>query len=178
MAKMGGNFASRTTSSVFHQFSWNLAQMFALGCRCARHIFLTGRKCVAMVTAYYGKKWGENLASWTTSSVFERFSSWWNLAQMFASGCRCARCIFWPWQKVRCHGNITTKNLEKTGDFAISTFLKHLEWNFAHMLAVRWCVRYILWQWWKVRYHGNSISGQENGENFVDWTTTLFRHLK
>ena len=24
---------------VFHQFSWNLAQMFALGCRCARHIF-------------------------------------------------------------------------------------------------------------------------------------------
>ena len=47
------------------------------------------------------------------------------------------------------------------------------------MLAVRWCVRYILWQWWKVCYHGNSISGQENGENFADSTTsTLFRHLK
>ena len=44
---------------------------------------------------------------------------------------------------------------------------------------MRWCVRYILWHWWKVCYHGNSISGQENGENFVDWTTsTLFRHLK
>ena len=47
------------------------------------------------------------------------------------------------------------------------------------MLAVRWCVRYILWQWWKVHYHGNSISGQENGENFADWTTsTLFSNLK
>ena len=47
------------------------------------------------------------------------------------------------------------------------------------MLAVRWCVRYIIWQWWKVRFHGNSISGQENGEDFADWTTsTLFRHLK
>ena len=127
-----------------------------LGCRWARHIFFyTGRKCVAMVTAYYGKngkilrrellpqfftnsheiwhrclpwgvdvqdsffwqwqkvcchgngilwqKWGKNLASRTTSSVFHQFS--WNLAQMFASGCRCARCIFRPWQKVRCHGN-------------------------------------------------------------------------
>ena len=39
--KWGGNLASRTTSSVFHQFSWNLALMFALGCRCARLIFLT-----------------------------------------------------------------------------------------------------------------------------------------
>ena len=57
----GKNLASRTTSSVFHQFSWNLAQMFALGCRCARHIFDSGRKCVAMVTAYYGKNGGKIL---------------------------------------------------------------------------------------------------------------------
>ena len=35
--------------------------MFALGCRCARHIFDSGRKCVAMVTAYYGKNWGKIL---------------------------------------------------------------------------------------------------------------------
>ena len=36
--------------------------MFALGCRCARHIFFySGRKCVAMVTAYYGKNGGEIL---------------------------------------------------------------------------------------------------------------------
>ena len=112
--KMGGkNLASRTTSSVFHQFSWNLAQMFCLGgvdvqdtffdsgrkcvCHgngilwqkmgeksCVANYFLSfspilmkfgtdvlpwgvdvqdtffdsGRKCVAMVTAYYGKKWG------------------------------------------------------------------------------------------------------------------------
>ena len=89
----GKNLASRTTSSVFHPFSWNLAQMFALGCRCARHIFFdSGRKCVAMVTAYYGKNGGKNLASRTTSSVFHQFS--WNLAQMFALGCRCARHIF------------------------------------------------------------------------------------
>ena len=35
--------------------------------------FDSGRKCIAMVTAYYGKKLG-NLASQTTSSVFEQFS--------------------------------------------------------------------------------------------------------
>ena len=57
--------------------------------------FDSGRKCVAMVTAYYGKNGGENLASRTTSSVFHQFS--WNLAQMFAFGCRCARHIFWQW---------------------------------------------------------------------------------
>ena len=58
-------------------------------------IFLdSGRKCVAMVTAYYGKN-GKNLASRTTSSVFHQFS--WNLAQMFALRCRCARHIFWQW---------------------------------------------------------------------------------
>ena len=55
------NIASRTTSSVFHQSSWNLAQMFALGCRCARHIFLTVAESVAMVMAYYGKNGGKIL---------------------------------------------------------------------------------------------------------------------
>ena len=33
--------------------------------------FDSGKKCVAMVTAYYGQKLGENLASRTTSSVFD-----------------------------------------------------------------------------------------------------------
>ena len=33
--------------------------------------FDSGKKCVAMVTAYYGQKMGENLASRTTSSVFD-----------------------------------------------------------------------------------------------------------
>ena len=51
--------------------------------------FDSGRNCVAMVTAYYGQKIGGNLASRTTSSVFDLFS--WNSAQMFALGCRCAR---------------------------------------------------------------------------------------
>ena len=56
--------------------------------------FDSGKKCVAMVTAY-GQKMGENLASRTTSSDFDWFS--WNLAQMFALGCRCARHIFRQW---------------------------------------------------------------------------------
>ena len=36
--------------------------------------FDSGRKCVAMVTAYYGKNGGKNLASRTTPSVFHQFS--------------------------------------------------------------------------------------------------------
>ena len=67
--------------------------------------FDSGRKCVAMVTAYYWQKIGGNVASRTTSSVFDLFS--WNSAQMFALGCRCARHSFWQWQKVCCHGNGT-----------------------------------------------------------------------
>ena len=90
--KNGKNLASRTTSSVFHQFSWNLAQMFVLGCRCARHIFFyTAQKVCCHGNGILWQKW-ENLASPITSSVFHQFS--WNLAQMFALGCRCARLIF------------------------------------------------------------------------------------
>ena len=37
--------------------------------------FNSGRKCVAMVMVYYGKK-GENFASLITSSVFDKIS--WN----------------------------------------------------------------------------------------------------
>ena len=55
------NLLSYYDSSVFDQFSWNLAQMFALGCRCARHIFLTVAESVAMVMAYYGKNGGKIL---------------------------------------------------------------------------------------------------------------------
>ena len=36
--------------------------------------FDSDRKSVAMVTAYYGKNGGKNLASRTTSSVFHQFS--------------------------------------------------------------------------------------------------------
>ena len=38
------NLVSWTTSSVFEQFSWNLGQMFDLGCWCARHIFRQWQK--------------------------------------------------------------------------------------------------------------------------------------
>ena len=89
--KMGENLASLTTSSVFDCFSWNLACL-PWGVDVQDIFFDSGRKCVAMVTAYYGQKIGENLASRTTSSVFDLFS--WNSAQMFALGCRCARHSF------------------------------------------------------------------------------------
>ena len=76
----------------FYQFSWNLAQMSVLGCRCARHIFFdSGRKC-CHGNGILWQKWGKNLASQTTSSLFHQFS--WNLAQMSALGCKCARHIF------------------------------------------------------------------------------------
>ena len=50
------------------------------------------RKCVVMVTAYYGNKLGELLRREPLPQFFYRFS--WNLGQMFALGCRCARHIF------------------------------------------------------------------------------------
>ena len=170
MAKMGGKSCVANYFLSFSPILMKFGTDVCLGMEmCKTHFFDSGRKCVAMVTAYYGKnggkilrrellpqfftnyeiwhrclpwgvdvqdtffwqwqkvcchgngiwqKWGENLAmcchgksilwqknlaSLTTSSVFEQFS--WNLAQMFALGCRCARCIFRPWQKVRCHGN-------------------------------------------------------------------------
>ena len=60
--KLGENLASRTTSSVFHQFSWNLAQIVCLlGVDVQDTFFDSGRKCVAMVTAYYGKNGGKIL---------------------------------------------------------------------------------------------------------------------
>ena len=34
-----------------------LAHTLVLKCRCARHIFKSYRKCVAMVTAHYSKNW-------------------------------------------------------------------------------------------------------------------------
>ena len=149
MAKMGEkNLASR---NYFLSFSPNsheiLAQMFALGCRCCRDTFFdsgrkcvamvtayygkngrgkscvcellpqfftnsheiwhrclpwgvdvqdtffdSGRKCVAMVTAYYGKNWGKILHRELLPQVFHQFSS--NLAQMFAFGCRMCKTTF------------------------------------------------------------------------------------
>ena len=41
---------------VFHQFSWNLAQMFALGCRCARHIFCHNMPLPWQHTFYHFQK--------------------------------------------------------------------------------------------------------------------------
>ena len=75
--------------------------------------FDSGRKCVAMVMAYYGKKFGENNADWTTITFFEHLK--WNLAHMLAMRWRCARHIFWQWRKVRCHGNgISWQKMGKT----------------------------------------------------------------
>ena len=93
---MGKKWGKILRRELFPQF---LTDSHGIWHRClpwgvdVQDIFLdSGRKCVAMVTAYYGQKIGENLASRTTSSVFDLFS--WNSAQMFALGCRCARHSF------------------------------------------------------------------------------------
>ena len=88
--KWGENLASRTTSSVFHQFSWNLAQMFALGCRCARHIFFDQWQKVCCH--------GNSILWQKNHEILQFLRLSWNLASEL--GCRCARCIFRPWKLV------------------------------------------------------------------------------
>ena len=62
-------------------------------CRCARHIFFdSGRKCVAMVTAYYGKNGVEILRRELLPQFFTNSHEIWHRS-MFALGCRCARHI-------------------------------------------------------------------------------------
>ena len=112
-----------------------------------------------MVTAYYGQKIGENLASRTTSSVFDLFS--WNSAQMFALGCRCARHSFWQWQKVCCHGNhiLWAKNGGKScvANYFVS-FLTDSHGIRHRCLPWGVDVQDSFWQWQKVCCHGNHIS--------------------
>ena len=115
--KWGKNLASRTTSSVFHQFSWNLAEMFALECRCARHIFRQWQKECCHGNGILWQKWGENLASRTTSSVFHQFS--WNLAQMVES--------------VLQHGNAIMAKIRSLGSRTTSSVFHQFSWNLAHL---------------------------------------------
>ena len=61
VGRSGANLASRTTSSVFDQFSSNLAQMCALGCRCARHIFRQWQKECCHGNGILWQKWGEKI---------------------------------------------------------------------------------------------------------------------
>ena len=147
MAKMGGgNLASRTTTSVFHQFSWNLAQMFALGCRCARHIFFdSGRKCVAMVTAYYGKNGGKILRrelhvlpQFFTNSheIWHRCLPW---------GVDVQDTFFLQWQKVCGHGNgILWQKWENLASRTTSSVFHQFSWYLAQMFALGCrCARHI-----------------------------------
>ena len=113
------NLASRTTSSVFDQFSWNLAQMCALGCRCARHIFWQWQKECCHGNGILWPKWGKNLASRTISSVFHQLS--WNLAQMFALGCRCARHNFVDSGR-KCVAMVTAYYGKNGGKFCIANY--------------------------------------------------------
>ena len=77
--KKGTNLMSRTPPSVFDQFSWNFAQMFI--CRYINvqdTYFISGKKCVTMVTTYYG--WLHSVTAWarvliTSSDIFSLFSS-------------------------------------------------------------------------------------------------------
>ena len=55
------------TSSVFDVFYWNWHRCLPWGVDVQDTVFDSGKKCVAMVTAYYGQKMGENLASRTIS---------------------------------------------------------------------------------------------------------------
>ena len=54
--KLGGNLASRTTSSVFHNSHEIWHRCLPLGVDVQDTFFDSGRKCVAMVTAYYTVK--------------------------------------------------------------------------------------------------------------------------
>ena len=89
---VGANLASRTTSSVFDQFSFGRD---VCQCMCKTIFRQWQKEC-------YGngwQKWGKNLASELL------FFTKWNLAEMFALECRSARHIFRQWQKECCHGN-------------------------------------------------------------------------
>ena len=98
MAKMGGNLASRTTSSVFHEI-WH--RCLPWGVDVQDTFFDSGRKCVAMVTAY-GKNGKilrrELLPQFFTNSheIWHRCLSW---------GVDVQDTLFLHWQKVCCHGN-------------------------------------------------------------------------
>ena len=69
----------RTTSSVFDRFSWNLAQMFVLGCRCARHIFRQWQKVRCHGN---GILWAKN---WGKSCVANYFFSFWPILMEFGT---------------------------------------------------------------------------------------------
>ena len=61
---MGGLILRRELlPQLIHQLTHEIwHRCIALGCRCARHYFLTVvESVIAMVTAYYGKNWGKIL---------------------------------------------------------------------------------------------------------------------
>ena len=64
----------------------------------------SGRKCVAMVTPYYGGKLVEILRRELLSQFLINSHEIWH-RMMFTLGWRCARHIFGQWQKVCCYGN-------------------------------------------------------------------------
>ena len=168
MAKMGENLASWTTSSVFERFSWNLAQMFALGCRCARCIFRPWQKVRYhyMVTTYYGKKFGENwrfcyfyffkafrvkFCPHVGHEVMCEIHSF----NFFDNGGKCITMVTaYQGKKMG-----KTLRIELLPHF---TLFRHLKWNLAHMVAV-WCscAKHTFWQWRKVCCHGNGILCQK-----------------
>ena len=177
----GANLALQTTSSGFDQFSWNLAQMCALGCRCARHIFRQWQRECCHGNGILWQKWGGgNLASRTTSSVFHQFS--WNLAQMFALGCRCARHIFFDSGR-KCVAMVIGNGIlwQKWGKILRRELLPQFFTN-SHEIWHRclpWGVDVqdtFCWQWQKVCCHGNGILWQKWGENLASRTTSSVFH--
>ena len=138
--------------------------MFALGYRCARHIFFdSGRKCVAMVTAYYGKNGGKILRHELLPQFFTNSHEIWHRCLPWVVDVQ-DTFFFWQWQKVCCHGNgiLWQKWGENLASRTTSSVFHQFSWNLAHMVAV-WCscAKHTFWQWRKVCCHGNGILCQK-----------------
>ena len=107
--KWGKNLASRTTSSVCDQFSWNVETDACLEvCVVLRtHSLTVVEWFVSMVTAYYGKNVSKNLASRTTSvtlftnshEIWHRCLPWGVDLQdtFFDSGSKCVAMVTFIW---------------------------------------------------------------------------------
>ena len=100
--KNWGKILRRELLLSFSPILMNLAQMFALGVDVQDTFFDSGRKCVAMVTAYYGKNGGkilrrELLPQFFTNSheIWHRCLPWGEDVQdtFFESGRKCVAMV-------------------------------------------------------------------------------------
>ena len=119
---------------------------------CKTHFFDSGRKCVAMVMAYYGKNGGKILRRELLPQFFTNSHEIWH--RCLPWGVDVKDTFFGQWQKVCCHGNgILCQQLRGESIFKL---------NLAHMLALKCrCVGHSLGQWQNVCCHGYGILFQK-----------------